>query len=193
MHSKIVEFINSKVGDAGAVLNEATSGDSSISVNPLVIEDVCRTLRDSDDYQFNVLQVITAADYPEYIELSYIIASFIKNTELILKAKLDKAGDELPKIKTVSGVWKAANYLERECYDMMGIDFVDHPDPRRILCPDDWIGYPLRKDYQAPDEYNGIKVSPDNKTNLADREFAAKEKARKAAEQDVANSETKQE
>ena len=85
-----------------------------------------------------------------------------KNTELILKVRLPR-GDEnnLPKVDSVCSVWKAANFQERECYDMMGVEFNNHPDLRRILCPEDWEGYPLRKDYEEPDYYRGVPVPKD--------------------------------
>ncbi len=61
---------------------------------------------------------------------------------------------------TVEGIWGVANWHEREAYDMFGIVFAGHSDPRRILLPDDWIGHPLRKDWQDPDFYNGMHVKP---------------------------------
>nr|NIL97185.1 NADH-quinone oxidoreductase subunit C [Planctomycetales bacterium]NIM08772.1 NADH-quinone oxidoreductase subunit C [Planctomycetales bacterium]NIN08236.1 NADH-quinone oxidoreductase subunit C [Planctomycetales bacterium]NIN77361.1 NADH-quinone oxidoreductase subunit C [Planctomycetales bacterium]NIO34544.1 NADH-quinone oxidoreductase subunit C [Planctomycetales bacterium] len=68
----------------------------------------------------------------------------------------DREG-ELPQICSVSGVWKTADWHEREVYDLIGVRFVGHPDLRRILCPEDWKGHPLRKDYQMPLEYHGIR------------------------------------
>ena len=68
----------------------------------------------------------------------------------------DKEG-ELPEVPSVSGVWGIANWHEREAYDMFGIRFMGHPNLVRILCPDDWEGYSLRKDYEFPLEYHGIR------------------------------------
>jgi NADH-quinone oxidoreductase subunit C len=67
-------------------------------------------------------------------------------------------GQAIPQIPTVSSIWKTADWHEREAFDLMGIEFVGHPDLRRILLPEDWVGHPLRKDYQVQDYYHGIQV-----------------------------------
>ena len=64
---------------------------------------------------------------------------------------------ELPEVPSVSGLWSTADWHEREVYDLSGVYFTDHPNLRRILCPEDWVGHPLRKDYQMPLEYHGIR------------------------------------
>ena len=174
MHNEIVEFLNANVSGCNAVANIAEVGDSSVTIASTHIKAVCSTLKNSDKYKMNVLQVISAVDYPEEneIELNYIVASFIENSELILKARVAR-GDEnsLPSVESVCDVWKAANYQEREAFDMMGVNFEGHPDHRRILCPDDWKGFPLRKDYVVEEVYNGMTVNPEEKINKADIVF----------------------
>jgi len=180
MFNQIADYINKTVAGANAVVNElvANVGDKSITVDSSKIFEVCNALKTSSEFEFNVLQVITGTDYSDRIELSYILASFTKNLELILKVKLPR-GDEknLPKINSVASVWSAANYQEREAFDMIGVEFLCHPDHRRILCPDDWKGYPLRKDYVVEEIYNGMVVNPPAKNNTADQMFGKNLKA----------------
>ncbi len=174
MHNQVVEFLNKAVPGANAIVNElvANVGDKSVTVDSAKIKEVCEALKTSPEFQMNVLQAVSAVDYADRIEVNYILASFIQNTELILKAKLPR-GDKnnLPKINSVVSVWNAANFQEREAYDMMGIEFVGHPDLRRILCPYDWDGFPLRKDYVVQEKYLDMVVDPPGKNNTDDQMF----------------------
>lgn len=178
MHNQIAEFLNRNVPGCNAVINApvAVVGDQSITVNASTILEVCHALKSSLEFAFNVLQVISGTDYPDRIEVSYILASYSKNLELILKVKLPRfegadAKNNLPKINSVVSVWSAANFQERETYDMIGVEFVGHPDFRRILCPDDWEGHPLRKDYIVQAKYLDMVVDPPAKNNTADQMF----------------------
>ena len=76
--------------------------------------------------------------------------------KILPRWKNDKPG-ELPELPSVSGLWSTADWHEREVYDLSGVYFTDHPNMRRILCPEDWVGHPLRKDYEMPLEYHGIR------------------------------------
>jgi len=113
-------------------------------------EDVpalARVLRDRPELGFNLLAEITAVDFwprePRF-ELVYILVSIPNRLRLRMKVRLPGAD---PHVSTMIGVWPAANWLEREVWDLFGISFEGHPDPRRLLMPEDWEGYPLRKDY----------------------------------------------
>jgi NADH-quinone oxidoreductase subunit C len=99
-----------------------------------------------DDEKFNMLVDLTAVDWPkrEYrFDIILNLYSFSKNERLRLKAH---AGENQP-VPSVVEIWPAANWLERECYDMFGVVFEGHPNLKRILLPDEWEGHPLRKDY----------------------------------------------
>ena len=108
---------------------------------------VARALRDRADLAFDLLVDIAAADYwprePRF-EVIYTLVSTTRRSRLRLKLRLH--GDDAH-VATASTVWPAANWLEREVWDMFGIAFDGHPDPRRLLMPEDWEGFPLRKDY----------------------------------------------
>jgi NADH-quinone oxidoreductase subunit C len=95
---------------------------------------------------FDYLTDLSAVDYPnraERFELIYILYSFSTNQRVRVKTRIS----DTHKLQTATGVYLSANWLEREVFDMFGIDFAGHPDMRRILLPDDWRGHPLRKDY----------------------------------------------
>ncbi len=98
------------------------------------------------DARFDMLTDLTAVDYPKKekrFEIIYQLYSFSRNERLRLKVP---AGDN-DAVESMTAVWAAADWLERECFDMFGIRFVHHPNLKRILLPDEWEGYPLRKDY----------------------------------------------
>lgn len=171
MHKEFADYINSKVSGANATVIEAEVGDNTIFVEASSIFETCKALKESD-FDMNVLQCVTGTDYSDRIEVSYILASFTKNSELILKVKLPKSSPEATvQVDSVCALWKSANFLERETYDMVGVEFNNHPDHRRLLCPEDWEGYPLRKDYKVQEVYNDMVVDPPEKINKGDINF----------------------
>jgi len=114
-----------------------------------------RALRDRPELRYSLLAELTAVDYhprdPRF-ELVYLLVSLEHRSRLRLKVRL--AGSDA-RVQTVTGIWPAANWLEREVWDLFGITFDGHPDPRRLLMPEDWDGFPLRKDYPVQ-----IKMTP---------------------------------
>ncbi|WP_313516674.1 NADH-quinone oxidoreductase subunit C [Sphingobacterium sp.] len=146
-----------------AVLDVQEHGlQPTLYIAPEHLKEVCLFLRDNENCYFDFLANITAVDYfpQEYFELVYNLTSIPFQKQLTLKVKLDAGRDlnELPEIPSVSEVWRTADWHEREAYDLMGIFFTGHPDLRRILMPEDWVGYPLRKDYQDPETYHNIPI-----------------------------------
>ena len=111
------------------------------------IAAIARALRDGADLRFDFLAELTATDFwprePRF-EVVYMLVSTVLRHRARIKVRLQGNDAHLA---TVSGVWPAANWLEREVWDLFGIEFDGHPDPRRLLMPEDWEGFPLRKDY----------------------------------------------
>jgi NADH-quinone oxidoreductase subunit C len=181
-----VAQLQAQFGDAVGALSE-TKGDRYALVKGDKLVDVCRFLKTTTGLEFDYCQDITAVDWPakQVIEIVLHLYSLSQRHGLVLKVELDRANPVAP---TVEGVWKAATWLEREIYDLFGVNFTGHSDLRRILLPDDWVGHPLRKDYQEAGGFHGIdNVRPDPLvplTKLTDekRKAIAAEAAAKAAE-----------
>ena len=122
---------------------------------------VAQLLHEHEQLYFDMLSCVTGIDNgPEKgsMEVLYELYSIPYGVALRLKVVLDRPEKELAEVPSLTGIWKAANWLERETYDLLGINFEGHPDMRRILLPADWEGYPLRKDYEIQEYYHGIKV-----------------------------------
>lgn len=98
--------------------------------------------------KFEFLHSITGVDYPEYFQIVYHLYS-LKNEGMVVKVNIKK---EEPSVETLSNIYKTANWQEREIYDLFGINFISHPNLKRILLPDKWEGHPLRKDYTQEEE-----------------------------------------
>lgn len=121
------------------------------------IVEICRFLRDGAGLQFEVLSDLTALDWPkeEKLQIVYHLFSYSQCHQAVIKVDLPR---DNPNISTVEEIWKVANWFEREVYDLFGVVFDGHSDLRRIMLPEDWTGYPLRKDYVEQEEYDGIST-----------------------------------
>jgi len=122
------------------------------------IRDICRWLRDDEDLRFDCLSNESGVDYKDegYIEVVYHLFSYAQRHALVLKVRTPRDAAVVPSVEMV---WRAANWMEREIYDLLGVHFTDHSDLRRLLMPEDWVGHPLRKDFVEPEEYHGINTS----------------------------------
>ncbi|MFA5512169.1 MAG: NADH-quinone oxidoreductase subunit C [Candidatus Kapaibacterium sp.] len=137
-------------------LTEEANVDPFILVNSSRITEICLYLRDEADMNFDYLVNLSGVDYKTNFTVVYHLYSLKLKHRIVLKVELSP---EKPSVTTVEKVWKTANWHEREAYDMFGIVFEGHPFMVRILCPYDWEGFPLRKDYKEPEFYRGIKVA----------------------------------
>jgi len=153
IHSRLRE----KFADRIVSVDEAVKDPFAV-VEAGAIVDICRFLRDDAGLSFDVLSNQSGVDYKAdgYIEVVYHLYSYTHRHYAILKARVPRDAARMP---TVEGVWKAANWLEREIFDLLGVHFTDHSDLRRLLMPEDWVGHPLRKDFVEPAEYHGISTT----------------------------------
>jgi NADH-quinone oxidoreductase subunit C len=148
--------------------------DPWIEVAANSIHEVALFLKTDERLQFDHLNDLTAVDYCEpdpkkikkfghepHLEVVYHLSSYSLKHSTVVKVILPRWKDdtegELPELSSVSDIWLIADWHEREAYDLMGVRFSGHPNLRRILCPEDWVGHPLRKDYEFPLEYHGIR------------------------------------
>jgi NADH-quinone oxidoreductase subunit C len=112
-----------------------------------------KKLRFTQGLDFDYLFCLTCIDWKTHFTMVYHYSSTLHRHNIVVKVKLDRNN---PEIETVSGIWRTAEMLEREVYDLFGVNFLHHPDLRRLIMPDDWEGWPLRKDFEDP--VNMIKL-----------------------------------
>ncbi len=143
--NEIHERLKARFGDDVGALSEPKI-DPFVVVKGERIVEVCRFLKEEPGLAFDFLEDLTAVDWPKrnVVEVVYHLFSFRHRHALVLKVEADRAA---PRVPTVEGVWKAANWFEREVYDLFGVEFTGHPDLRRIMMPEDWEGHPYRRDY----------------------------------------------
>lgn len=110
-------------------------------------------LRNHTSLQFDFLFCLTCVDWKTHLTMVYHLTSTTFKHTVVIKSKLNR---EKPEIETVCDIWRTAEFHEREVYDLFGVQFLNHPDLRRLLLTDDWKGYPLLKDYDDP--INMIKL-----------------------------------
>lgn len=152
------ELIDSKVGEGTVLLLDENTTPKALVIDAEKVEPVMALLKDDEASFCDLLSCLTAIDNgPEAntMEVIYNLYSIPLEHSLMIKTTISR---ENPEIETVSHLWKTADWHEREAYDLFGITFNNHPDLRRILMPADWEGHPMRKDYEEPDTYRGMKT-----------------------------------
>ena len=160
-------------------------GQVSVHIDGKSLFGICRFLRDAPEMDFDYLVDLCGMDYLDRktvtgagesshrFEVVCHLYSIGKKHSLRLRARVP---EEDPKVKSLTPIWQGANWHERECFDMFGIVFEGHPDLRRILLPEDWEGYPLRKDYPvagpgAEEEWEGFKEVLETSKRLKDKDW----------------------
>ena len=145
---------------ADAVIEQDTANkDPILVVATDRLGEIAQFCRDDGRLEFDLLACVTGVDYPDRegggeIEVIYCLDSITKRHSLTLKVRLPR---DDPRVGTLENIWRTADWHERETFDLVGVIFEGHHNLVRILCAEDWIGHPLRRDYVAPDTYHGLK------------------------------------
>ncbi|MGE6937561.1 NADH-quinone oxidoreductase subunit C, partial [Peribacillus muralis] len=149
--NQIVSAIEKHVGQDALIdhyINKLSKDVPTIVANPNTYYSIAKLLRYDEQLNFSYLSELHGTDFETHMEIYVHLHSFEMNQSIALKVKLDR---DAPAIPSLVPLWSGANWPECEAYDLLGIDFLEHPDLKRILLGDDWKGYPLRKDYQPYD------------------------------------------
>lgn len=151
----VLEKLKARFPDAGVERVDAKP-DPYIKLAAARIAEALGFLK--EEIPFETMANLGGLDLPKESKLAVVYHLFSYTHKLVLPLKVVVDRREGVEVPSVTGVYKAANWLERETFDMFGIRFTGHPGLRRILCPEDWKGYPLLKDFVTPDYYNGMPV-----------------------------------
>lgn len=159
----IKSLLVTKFGSDVIIGEEINGLQPALLIQPDRIAEVCLELRNNPETYFDFLSSLSGVDYgveAGKFGVVYHLASIPYKTQLTLKISKENNRDlaDLPSFPSICSVYRSADWHEREAYDMLGIFFEGHPDLRRILMPDDWEGFPLRKDYKNAEYYKGIKI-----------------------------------
>ncbi len=157
--SNIIAFLQQKLPPNAVITAVDNTTPSGIQLPGEYIAESCKWLREAPQCYFDYLACITAVDNGTKvgtIDIIYNLYSIPYHYQLMMQTTVPRMNVDgtLPQIPTVSHIWEAANWHEREAYDLVGIDFTGHTDLRRILMPADWQGHPLREDYNQPTHYH---------------------------------------
>ncbi|QWH53377.1 NADH-quinone oxidoreductase subunit C [Bacillus mycoides] len=149
--NRYVEIVKERIGEYALVdsyINKLSKDVPTLVAEPSKYYEVMELMRFHEGLAFDYMSELHATDFVTHMEVYVHLFSYGKKQSVAVKVKLDR---EAPQVKSVTPLWKGADWPERETYDLLGIVFEGHPNLSRILMPDDWVGYPLRKDYEPYD------------------------------------------
>jgi NADH-quinone oxidoreductase subunit C len=153
--NQIFDQLKSEFGESIIEFKTNSTSDPFITVKAEKLVDICLSLRDNENYLFDYLSCLSGVDYKTNLGVVYNLYSFTFGHKITLKTIVEKTNPVVPSIEKV---WKSANWHEREAFDLLGVKFDGHPNLIRILCPYDWEGHPLQKDYKTPEVFHGMKI-----------------------------------
>ena len=125
----------------------------NMEVDAAGFKSLAKSLKSTAGFDFDYLFCLTCVDWKTHLTMVYHLTSTSHRHTVVVKVKLDRNKSE---IETVCDIWRTAEFHEREVYELFGVNFLNHPDLRRLILPDEWDGFPLRKDYEDP--INMIKL-----------------------------------
>jgi NADH-quinone oxidoreductase subunit C len=142
------EDLKSKLAEILPLISFEDGGEwLNLFVPPEELLPFVTQLRWTQGLDFDYLFCLTCVDWKTHFTMVYHFSSTLHRHNIVVKSKIDRIN---PEIETVSHIWRTAEMLEREVYDLFGVKFRHHPDLRRLIMPDDWVGWPLRKDFEDP-------------------------------------------
>lgn len=159
----LINKINALTGKESASQSDIDSTPPTLLIQPAELLPICQYLYEDKECYFDLLESISGIDNgpdANQMEVIYHLYSISYDQQLGIRVLINR---EKPEVDSITGIWRTANWLEREVFDLYGIVFKNHPDLRRILLPADWEGFPLRKDYKTQNYYHGVKVDFDGK------------------------------
>jgi NADH-quinone oxidoreductase subunit C len=165
--AELVQCLGDALGADAVLATEPERAQPVLRLHPAQWPQAAQLLRDDPRLWFDYLACLSALDpgpKASDLEVVYHLNSLPHRHALVVKLAVPRVAavpDYVPTVPSVAHIWRAADWHEREAWDLMGIAFAGHPDLRRILLPGDWPGHPLRKDYQQPELYHGIAVAFD--------------------------------
>ena len=148
------EELQSRLPELSEGLSFTDGGEwLNVEINAEGFKSFAKAPRTTPGFDFDYLFCLTCVDWKTHLTMVYHFTSTSHRHTVVVKVKLDR---NQPAIDTVCDIWRTAEFHEREVYELFGVNFLNHPDLRRLILPDEWDGYPLRKDYEDP--INMIKL-----------------------------------
>jgi len=138
-------FSTASIDESGEWLN--------VSVEPSAFRSFMEQIYSDKDLDLDYMFCLTCVDWKTHLTMVYHLSSSTSRHNIVVKVKLDR---NKPEVETICDIWRTAELHEREVFEMFGVNFINHPDLRLLILPDDWVGYPLRKDFEDP--INMIKL-----------------------------------
>lgn len=160
---QIAGLLNTNLGAGTAMSSDILSNPPCLIIGKNKILKACELLKNDPSASYEMLECISGIDNgleAGTMEVIYHLCSISRESQIALRVILPRPvnSEDMPEIESISSLWGTAEWLERETFDLLGINFTGNPDLRRILLPSDWKGFPLRKDYKTEEYFHHVKI-----------------------------------